>query len=339
MANVQKQFLEFNEKIKLKRYKENATLAEKRDRVLRKLKSGIEKQREAGENIPTYRTFTQGSYDIGVGIVPPDGNLDIDVGVAFDLARSEQPDPVKVKTWVLNAVDEHTKNVEMRGPCVTVFYTADDAPLYHVDLAVYADKQKNGGTLYLARGKQTSTKENRTWNPSDPEGLTALLSDRFSGEEGQQYRRVTRALKRFKDERFARDGHGAPRGIAIAVAAYRWFEPARRLVDGKVEFDDLQAIRNLVGAMVRNFSSRLVVCSPAEPFDDLCGRMTDAQMADFKSKLEVLLAKLREAADDSDPHTACKTLERQFGSDFPVPAPEETAKPQRKAITSSGNSG
>jgi hypothetical protein len=48
---------------------------------------------------------------------------------------------------------------------------------------------------------------------------------------------------------------------------------------------------------------------------------------------------LREAAEDTDPHTACKALARQFGSDFPVPAKEETAKPQRKAITSSGNSG
>src|SRR5690242_2199276 len=100
MAKIQKHFRQFDEQIKLKRYDENATLAEKRDRVLKTLSDGIKKQREEGEAIPDYRTFNQGSYDVGTGVKPLNGDFDIDVGVEFELGHA-QHDPVAVKNWVL----------------------------------------------------------------------------------------------------------------------------------------------------------------------------------------------------------------------------------------------
>jgi len=339
MANVQNQFIDFDSRIKLRRYKENSTLAEKRKRVLDAVAAGIKKQRDEGTAIPIYRDFNQGSYDVGVGVKPLDSDYDIDVGLAFDLAKDDYPDPVVVKKWVFDAVDGHTKKVELRGPCVTVFYEIAGEPVYHVDLAIYADRDKNAGKLYLARGKLKSATESKSWDSSDPEGLTSSLNSRFSGDDGRQFRRGIRAMKRWKDERFSNDGACAPRGIALAVAAYNWFSPATRTVDGEVQYDDLQAVRNLVGAMLARFSPRLIVNCPADPFDDLYSRMTDIQMGEFKAKLQALYEALREAAEDTDPHTACKTLARHFGSDFHIPAKEETAKPQRKAITSSGNSG
>lgn len=334
MANVQKQFEQFNEAIKLRRYHENATLAEKRERILKTLSDGITRLREAGEKIPGYRHFNQGSYDTGVGVKPLDGDYDIDVGIAFDLARGEY-DPVDVKTWVFKAVEGQTQSVEMRGPCVTVFYKAG----YHVDLAIYADKEKNEGALYLARGKTGSGAESRTWTISDPEGLTDLLNDKFTGDDARQFRRVVRSLKRWKDERFPADGNGAPRGIAIAVATHHHFIRSTRSVDGKVQYDDLEAVRSVVAGMLRSFTPRLVVRCPAQPFDDLCARMSEFQMGEFKAKLEELRRALQEAADDADPHTACKALSRHFGSDFPVPEPEQTGKKQTRSITGSGNSG
>ena len=41
MADLQRQFEEFNEAIRLKKYEDNATLREKRDIVLKKLKQQI----------------------------------------------------------------------------------------------------------------------------------------------------------------------------------------------------------------------------------------------------------------------------------------------------------
>ena len=339
MANVQKQFEKFNDKIKLRRYHEDATLVEKRDRVLRTLREGIQRLRKEGKQIPTFRTFNQGSYEVGVGVKPLDGDYDIDVGVAFDLARGDCSDPVVVKQWVLDAVDGHTDRVEMRRSCVTVFYHSEGEPMYHVDLAVYADKPQNGGQLYLARGKLNSAAEHREWAVSDPEGLTKALNERFAGDDAHQFRRVIRALKRWKDERFPNAGHAAPRGIALAVAAYHWFSPASRLVGSELERDDLQALRNLVGAVLLHFGSRVTIACPVQPYDDICARMSDTQMRDFKTKLERLLDTLREASDDADPHTACKALAGEFGDDFPIPDAQATATPQHRAVTSSGSSG
>jgi hypothetical protein len=337
MAKVQKQFEQFHEAIKLRRYHENATLAEKRERVLRTLSDGIVRLREEGLSIPSYRVFNQGSYDLGVGVKPLDGDFDIDVGVAFDLARAEHL-PIDVKCWVFDAVEGHTDAVKIRTSCVTVFYHAEGEPVYHVDLAVYADAEKNGGQLFLARGTPNSALENRVWTPSDPEGLTDLINSKFSGDDQKQFRRLVRYLKRWKDLRFSKDGNAAPRGIALTVAAYHWFVPRWNWVEDAQQRDDLDALRNLVAAMIALFSPRLAVRCPADPFDDLCARMSDAQMQNFKSRLEALLDVVRDAADDTDPHTACKALASEFGDDFPIPDPEDSGKRQRRAITSSGSS-
>jgi hypothetical protein len=337
MAKVQKQFEQFHEAIKLRRYRENATLAEKRERVLRTLSDGIVRLRKEGVSVPTYRHFNQGSYDLGVGVKPLDGDYDIDVGVAFDLARQDHG-PVDVKSWVFDAVQDHTDNVRIRQSCVTVFYHAEGEPVYHVDLAVYADAEKNGGQLFLARGTAGSAEENRGWTSSDPEGLTDLVNSKFSGDDRKQLRRVIRYLKRWKDLKFPKDGNAAPRGIAITIAAYHWFLPRCLWADGVQQRDDLDALRSLVAAMIASFSPRLAVQCPASPFDDLCARMSDAQMQSFKTRLEELLDVLRDAIEDTDPHTACKALASEFGNDFPIPDPEDSGKRQRRAITSSGSS-
>jgi len=340
MANIQSCFIQFDEAIKLRRYQENQTLAEKRRRVLDTLSDGIARQNREGKKIPGYRCFNQGSYDIKVGVKPLDGDYDIDVGVAFDLAKADHPDPVTVKGWLLEAVKNHTKSVEMKGPCVTVTYQEGGDPIYHVDLAIYSDGKSNpDGKMYLARGHETSPKDRRVWTCSDPEGLTDKINGKFTDEEdARQFRRAIRALKRWKDVNFKTTGNGAPRGIALAAAAYAWFSPHFHVADGKAARDDLPALRSLVGAMLLRFSPRLVVTCPAEPFDDLCGRMDDAQMRTFKDKLNTLSEALRAAEEDTDVHTACKGLQACFGDAFPVPPPDP-GKKQKRSVSSSGNSG
>lgn len=337
MVNVQKQFQQFHDAIRLRRYHENATLAEKRERILRTLSDGIERLRDEGREVPGYRIFNQGSYDLGVGTKPLDGDFDIDVGVAFELSDLNHS-PLEVKNWVFNAVENHTQRVEIRRSCVTVFYQAAGEPIYHVDLAVYADIVPNGGQMYIARAFANSKPEDQSWSRSDPEGLTRLIGERFSGEDKLQFRRVVRFLKRWKDVNFPKDGNAAPRGIALTVSAYLWFVPRTTWVDGSRQRDDLDALRNLVGAMLERFSARLAVRCPAEPFDDLCSRMSDAQMDAYRAKLNLFFDALRDAADDVDPHSACATLAEQFGDDFPVPSPEDSGKRQGRAITNSGSS-
>lgn len=335
MADIQKHFRNFDDAIRFDRDHEIATLAEKRERVLRRLSEGIARQRKEGKTIPSYEPFNQGSYPMKLGVKPVDGDFDIDVGLRFALSTADYRDPGVVKTWVYEAVKNHTKDVEIRRGCVTVQYQEKGEDAYHVDLVCYSSKEKNAdGKDYIAKGKPG----NCLWEPSDPQALEAVLftdtrtGQKRAGEDLDQYRRVIRALKRWKDVHFAGYKRKGPKGIALTVAAYRWFEVSKT-TDGStqtVRYDDLEALRSLVHRMVSSFLPtwsaqankhlpRLRVELPIPPGSDLCDNMSDAGMAAFKERLEKLLDALKAAQADTDATAACKRLREHFGPDFPVP--------------------
>jgi len=352
MADVQKHFEKFHEAIKVKRFEENQTLMEKRDIILGKLKKGLKDQfEEKGEPVPSYVTFNQGSYEMGTGVVPLDGDFDIDVGVSFFVAKDDHPDPVDVKEWVFNALDGHTKKVEMRRPCVTVFYQKDNEPVYHVDLAIYSDESSNpDGKKYLGKGKLASSSDNRIWEVSDPQGVTKAVKDKHSGDDKAQFIRVIRDLKRWKDFNFSCNGNSAPIGIGLTICAYDWYQPQKTLTDlvaNKYTYNDLKALRIVVDSMISNFLSysdgsetveRLKVYLPVEPCSELFEKMTNNQMANLKKELTQLLAALDEAENEVDPVKACEALRKVFGEDFPVPAKADTGEKKSAAIISSSAS-
>lgn len=227
MANLQPQFEAFDGEIKLPT-KKRSELAEKRQNILNTLSEGIKKQKKEGKEIPKYRNFNQGSYDIHTSVVPLDGEYDLDVGIEFELAKKDYEDPLVVKRWVFDAVEGHTENVEMKGPCITVSYTRQGETKFHIDFPVYSKASFNSDNkCYIARGKITTPKKDRVWTATAPEVLTDLLNTKFSDDkEMEQFRQTVRALKRWKDFKFSSDGDAAPRGIALAVAAYWWFSPS-----------------------------------------------------------------------------------------------------------------
>lgn len=283
---------------------------------------------------------------------PLDCDFDIDVGLRFEVAKDDYPDPVEVKQWVYDALDGHTKKVEMRRPCVTVFYQSGDEPRYHVDLAVYSSADANAdGKTYLAKGKEGSLPENRLWEEADPDGLVAVLTGKFSGDAWEQFRRCLRYLKRWKDTKFTSNGNAAPVGIGITLAANNWFSPKSKVVDAfaaKTCPDDLGALLDFVDAMCRRFSQvfrdgewadRLVVELPVAPYNDVFEKMTNKQMADLEENLQKLSGILNEALKEADPVVACKKLQKAFGQDFPVPEKNETGQKRGKPIIASSHSG
>lgn len=352
VADVQKYFVQFDQEIRFERDDEKAVLVEKRERVLRRLSEGIKRQREKGMVIPSYKPFNQGSYAMNIGVKPINGDFDIDVGLRFALSKDDYPDPVVVKTWVYDAVNGHTKKVVMRRGCVTVFYQQEGEDIYHVDLVCYSSGENNkDGKEYVAKGKAGSKAEDRRWEPSNPQEFQDLITSRYVGEDAQQFRRVIRALKRWKDLRLARYGRDAPKGIALTVAAYHWFQVTKKEdpFANSAKYNDLEALRSLVNAMLSGFQPvwsnamgqflpSLRIQLPTLPTSDLCDNMSGESMASFKDHLEKLLNALKKAQDDVDPHTACKELRDHFGDDFPVPEKSDTAQTRDRAITSSGNS-
>jgi hypothetical protein len=226
MADIQTQFVKFHQAIKLD--DENSILREKRDILIKKLKDRLSDELDPP---PQFTPFNKGSYAMDLGVVPIGGDYDIDVGLDFDINKGDYEDPVKVKEWVYNALYGHTDDVKIKKPCVTVQYHLNDEPIYHVDFAVYAHDQYPDN-LYLARGKPTSTKEERVWAYDDPKGLIALIRGQFSDNENDQaqFRRVIRGAKRWKNLKFSPTGHEAPTGVGITVAAYYWFKPNKKIV-------------------------------------------------------------------------------------------------------------
>lgn len=334
MAAIQSQFDEFHSKIKLDDDDERATLRQKRETLVSDLREKL------SEGVPAFTAFNQGSYAMNTGTVPLDGNYDIDVGLIFECKRDKYNDPVELKKKVRDALTRANRTVDIRRPCVTVTYMRDGNPEYHVDLAIYA--QRNDNALDLAMGKENSEEDKRFWQVSDPQGLTDLIIKRFNGGEAAQFRRCIRYLKRWRCHKFSNGG--APLSIALTVAAYRWFLPSQEL-SGK--FVDMAALKNLTTAMLNNFSmtwceeasaERLRIELPVTPNSDLMAKLTNAQMNTFKERLNTLRDELVAAEKDSLPEDACKRMQKQFGSEFPVPDKNDTAKSVRAPYISTGTS-
>lgn len=334
MAKLHPFFLKFHDSIKLGTYDEESTLRDKRDTLLANLKDGLP------DDLPSFSTFSQGSYALGTGIKPLDGNYDIDVGVVFD-ARPDDHEPVKLKKQVRDALKHPKRTVAIRRPCVTVNYMKNGDPEYHVDLAIYT--KGSDGKLRLAMGKENSGAEHCKWEIQDPEGLQNTIINRFKDEDRKQFRRVVRYLKRWRHYNFS---HSGLNSIGLTVAAYRWFSPKTSWWDG--EYNDMDALESLVTSMLGQFSDvsvdgtqerRLVVKSPVEPWADFLTKMTAKQMTDFEERLKVLQTALSDAKSEVDEAVACKSMAKLFGDDFPVPeVKEDTAAKVKRSVTGTGNS-
>ena len=211
-----------------------------------------------------------------------------------------------------------------------------------MDLAVYSDESCNDdGKKYLAKGKLNSSAENKYWEVSEPQKLSKTVEDKHAGDDWKQFVRVIRYLKRWKDHNFSSTGNSAPNGIGLTIAAYNWFSPNKTLTDivsSTYKYNDLQAIRSVVNGMLNNFSDRLSVYLPGEPYSELFTKMSDNQMTTLKEKLESLLEALDSAASEVDPVNACETLKKIFGDDFPVPEKPDTSEKKNRAISTASAS-
>lgn len=336
MPAVQKQFEDFHNAIKLDEDNENSTLREKRDTLIKALKAKLP------ADVPTFEAFNQGSYSMFTGVVPVDGNYDIDVGLVFDCKQDKYADPVTLKKQVRDALDSNFRTVVIRRPCVTVNYLVDGVPDYHVDLAIYA--KRDDDRLALAKGKENSASEFRVWEVSDPKGLTDIIRTAFTDSEKlAQYRRCIRYLKRWRHVQF-RNG-GAPLSIALTVAAREWFQPNFSTAGKPL---DLLAMLDWTNAMLSRFESvftledglysRLKIQLPVTPYGDLMERMTKGQMENFHERLQALRDALEAAESEDLPEDACKILTKQFGDDFKVPEKPQTAKAVTAPVINTGSS-
>lgn len=335
MADIQNQLIEFHDKIKLGRYDENEELRNKRDIITKKIKSGLEKYfKDKEESVPSISFLDQGSYAIDTGINPKDGDYDIDEGIIIGLNKEDyENDPIYFKKIVRDIMLTHTKKEpKIKNPCVTITYSMNDEPKYHVDLPIYL-KSRNDNNLYLSWGKEFALEENKKWEISDPKGLNSYIRNSFAGDDKRQFKRVVRYLKKWKDEKFASEtSDGTPPSIGLTVIAADKFIPKKEynIINGKEEYNDLKAMKCLIDNLISLFTYKycdeekedLYVIEyklPVGNEGNIFSKMTNKKMDLFYKKVVKLQEALDYAINETDPNKACTELARFFGNQIPIP--------------------
>lgn len=336
--SVQSEFKKFNDKIRAD-FEVKKELSDKRDILLGKLRNNDE--------LPSFKELNQGSYAMCTGIEPEDDSeYDIDVALRFS-ANKDDYDPIELKEKICEILKNHTDyGSEIKKSCVTVTYKKDGEAKFHVDLVTYLydDKDDEKSQLYIAKGKD---KDSQEWEGADPKGLVDYINGSVEvGEKRNQFRRVIRYLKKWKNRKFSNTDHANPPSIGITLIAADNFN--------YYEEDDLSSLINVVEAIINKFSYegkndfgrdmyRICLSLPNSlkfKFgNNIFEKMSVALMTDFKDKIEKLKKDLVEVRDEADELEQYKKLNKIFGDDFEIPEAKNSAKKQFDYIPSSSASG
>lgn len=326
MAELQTQFNKFHDIIKID-FDDNKPLRDKRDVIVSNLREGLKKQFPI--NTPTFKDFVQGSYDLSTGVLPIGvEDYDIDVGIIFNFNKSIYQ-PVQVKEWVFNALNTGARTVQIKRPCVRVQYHQNGQKWFHVDLAIYSlDKDFWGNEInHIAKGFSGSSQDKKIWELSEPFKLKELLKSKFSDNtDREQFRRIIRYLKRWKDYNPSLIGDGKPTGIALTACCYNLFRVEKSQAYNSIynsysyKYNDLRALLNVVNGIIGMFSwsDKISVQLPVQPYNNLFEKMSDRQMLNFKNQLNDFKTILTNATNDVQVTTACMRLRGAFGGDFPT---------------------
>lgn len=328
MAKLQRQFQKFHKNIMFD-FEEKSTLREKRNKLLGKIEGSLSEN-----NRPASTLVHQGSYIYGVGVKPISGDqeYDIDVGLAFNI-KSEEYKAVEVRSWIYDAVENHTKDVKEKGPCIRVRYQAG----YHVDLICYANNDSKESEHFKLAHKDGS------WKDADPKRLNNYIKERSSpfvnskdSSGSDQLQRIVRYLKRWNDKALPEESNDKPVGLALLLFC---IENLSEPVGYDGQFDDLNALKRIT--FFARSQSKIFVNKPTPEYEDIFGKISDTGMSKLIIRFSNLDESLQKAQDEESLKEACKILRNEFGDDFPLDEDEpenDYKKTKSPAIITSSSS-
>jgi hypothetical protein len=303
------------------------------------LRTGIPRvlaERGYTEEVPQPRFFTQGSWAYKTLNAPAKHpqQADVDDGCYLPLSFVSQTKRPSTASSVFFAAAEEalTPLVEKKGwklvtdkpTCVRIII----APYAHIDIPLYAIPDDEFATLTKAVMESAYDSVEQAMNRSGRDAWTALPSDKvllahrecnwmasdprpvkewFLGQvevRGEQFRRVVRYLKAFRDWRWS---SGGPASILLMAAAAPLFERRDRR-------DDL-ALLDVVAALPARL--RAGVNNPVEESESLTKRLGRDGVEEAAKAFEEFEKVLRGATDAGSPSQACIWMRQQFGSRFP----------------------
>lgn len=315
-------------------------IANARTEVRNCLRAGIPKLlSEQGymHDVPQPHFFTQGSWAYRTLNAPAQHpqQADVDDGCYLPLSFVSQTKRPSSAASVFFTVAEAAlkplveekqwKLVTDKTTCIRIIM----APYAHIDIPLYAipddeftqlakasmerygydsimdavvNAERDAWTALPSDKVLLAHRENN-WMVSDPRSL----KDWFLGEvaaKGEQFRRVIRYLKAFRDWKWPIAG---PASILLMAAAAPLFEKRYRR-------DDL-ALLDVVAALPKRLRSG--VKNPVDNTESLTDRLGKVGVEDAAKAFEELEKILRRAIDASCASQACNWVRKEFGPRFP----------------------
>ena len=329
---IQSHFDKFHNKIKLGRKDDAYRHARERDDSI--TKAVKESFKEAG--YPVASDFIQGSLATDTAIIAIAGDSDVDRALVLN-ADDAPSNPVDPKQNALEVLEKRGfKNAKIKKPCVTADYVSENL---HIDFPIYKESNEQ---YYLAIGKQNSDESNREWSDADPRGLIDWVKGRFvhgdsNSNKHDQYRRLVRYLKRWRDWKFSDNVVAKVYSIGLVVMVNECFSPSFNEDGLRQDMIALrQTVENILNAnyftKVADGTYRVVVRLPVKPWRDIFDGSSIDTGTQLRNKLIQLKNKLLEAENLDDEHKQCKIMNDLFGNDFVVPEPPSRPSKSNKAI-------
>jgi len=309
--NFDPEFKKFHGRVKLDSSKKKILLGSK-DALRGKIKADFRSKNRT----PVPNFYMQGSFAMCSTINPSRKEYDLDDGVYLNNIDTSKPvteweSPETVHRWIVSAVDGHTSKIPQdKNLCVRVLYADENK---HVDLPIYAEKD---GEYYLAV-------KNKGWMESDPKEI----NDWFANEvrnKSEQYRRVVRYLKAWKDHR--EDENGTVQlfgGFQLTVLAAKHFISDSES-DEESFFRTVKSISNSI------WSYRNKVPHPVRSGKNIIEHYSDKRKVLFQDEFNNMFDKAKKAYYEKDCEEKAKKWVKIFGDRFPIPNESECGKKKSK---------
>ena len=343
--SLQTQYKKFADAIALTRESQNYKDArEKDDLITPKIETAF---KEKGYKVDS--NFLQGSLATHTGIIPLDGDYDIDRAIAIT-KESSPKNPIEPKKIVKDVLLNHGfKEPKIKKPCVTADYKTKpihiDYPIYRIDVL---------GNYQLAVGKENSDENNRSWGDSAPKELVnwitsdknhqSWVGEKLSTEERSQFYRLVRYIKRWRDEKYAQESERKKvYSIALTVMMKESFKPCLDSDTGKA--DDHVALKDTLDVLLNNKSYfqyagddiyNISVQLPVTPYKDIFSENSKKVGTLLKKRLEKLLDILKEVEAKKTLKEKTELLQKHFGNDFPVAEDSKNHKSEGRVTAATG---
>jgi len=286
MANTHNLFQTFNSDLQVTPTKKERMITS-RDNLRKKIRKYF------SEEHPDYKPkfYIQGSYKMKTTIRTKDDTCDMDDGVWFD----SNPDDVTcttLQTWVKNAVDGTTDDIQHRKKCITVNYKAD----YNIDLPVYLFDENEDDKPLLAV-------KNSDWREDDPKEMIESFNN--EKDDKGQLLRIVRYLKAWCD--YKKDT--MPSGLAMTILAMNNWQSNDK--------DDV-ALKFTLTEIEKTLNKKFECIVPATPYDDIFADYSDTKKKNFLDNLSDFIADAKKAVDDEKNYLKASQLwQKHLGERFP----------------------